>query len=209
MNRTLLYFPWAHGFKSENEEGFDVHNNEHVKRDYFSIKRYFSSSFWNSYSNLECLYLYVEGVPALELPSIVQSLKERKLHPAGWTVDEYVKNSYSTLTKISQYVYDLPTTLNKSCKFIGLENPLLCLPHNDPVKTLEVEVPQRDMFMANRINETLPHDGVGALFIGHTHNVHHFLPTDIMIEFPKGNPEPDPNIARQLALLKMMRKFPK
>ena len=192
MNRTLLYFPWTHGYK-EAENFVDVNTNIEIREEYFRLKKYFNTEFWNEFSSIKCLYLYVEGCPALEVPSVVTYLRETNTEPIGRTVDEYATQALSDprTTIMVKLAYSLPLSLKIPCKFVGIEDPSLSV-SKDGIQIREVEVPMRDKFYAFRIDETLPKDGVGALFVGHGHNVHHSLPKSILVKFPVGLPSPVP-----------------
>lgn len=50
---------------------------------------------------------------------------------------------------------------------------------------------KRDAFIANRVQQTLPIDGTGLLFLGMLHRVEDFLPNDIHVDYPFGRPEKD------------------
>jgi hypothetical protein len=49
---------------------------------------------------------------------------------------------------------------------------------------------RRDVFIARRIDETLPAGGSGILFIGLLHDVEGHLPADVVVRHPVGRPAP-------------------
>lgn len=50
---------------------------------------------------------------------------------------------------------------------------------------------KRDTFIANRVQQTLPINGTGLLFLGMLHRVEDFLPNDIQVDYPFGRPKKD------------------
>ncbi|MEN0021171.1 MAG: hypothetical protein AAF747_09840 [Planctomycetota bacterium] len=54
---------------------------------------------------------------------------------------------------------------------------------------------RRDRFIAERIDQSLPPNASGVLFIGMLHNVEQHLPSDITVNHPLGRPTIDGNTA--------------
>lgn len=81
----------------------------------------------------------------------------------------------------------IQSLVNQGAKLVGTENPDLVLKEYELTKGGDREskinaselLRQRDVFIAQRIVETLPEDKTGILFIGAKHNVASFLPGDI------------------------------
>lgn len=77
----------------------------------------------------------------------------------------------------------------------GTENPELLMKEYQVIrgdaKGVDVRalLVERDRFIANRINQTLPAGGVGVLFVGAAHDPGPGLAPDVLIEYPLGRPK--------------------
>lgn len=93
--------------------------------------------------------------------------------------------------------------MDQGAQLIGTEDPSLLLEEYQLVKqTLEnperIEgqtdsttarlLHRRDSYIANRIDQTLPEDGHGVIFLGMLHQIELVLQPDIQVKFPFGRP---------------------
>ena len=104
--------------------------------------------------------------------------------PVGMDSDTMVKHM---VAQRSRNYLIIESLIKQGARLMDTENPVLLL---DEYKRLKSEnssskidaeelLNQRDSFIAEQINKTLPENGIGILFIGAIHNVATFLPSDI------------------------------
>ena len=106
--------------------------------------------------------------------------------PIGLDSDRMVK--YMVAQGSRNYLI-IESLIKQGAELIGTENPVLLLgeyerlrSENSSSKTdAEDLLKQRDSFIADQINETLPENKIGILFIGAKHDVAAFLPSDIKV----------------------------
>ncbi len=98
----------------------------------------------------------------------------------------------------------IQTLIERGAELVGTESPQLLMAEYNALKkalsdgTLGLHngnsignanlLEQRDRFIAERIHSTLRANSVGLLFIGMLHRVEKYLPADILVHFPFGQP---------------------
>lgn len=202
MNRSLVIIPIVHTEADLGELAGQL--RQQVGEEAWADKQRAVAGVWAQIeqwaesADASGLQIYQDGLPVTDLQG----------HPdkSEAIVDELVEQG-SLNHKVVRSLMD------RGAKIFGTEDPQLLLREYEIAKAAAEAIQQgrqpdprdaqrsetllarRDMMIAKRIDETLPDQGRGVLFIGMLHDVESKLPANIEITHPLGKPSSAPSNA--------------